>query len=108
LFGNILVRHKFPCYLNINILYTGLSAEEVVIDAVKTYVDANNDGIFSIPDMISYLYNQNIVNNVQIPLTISYSQYDDNMNIVTGSFTNTLQIRTIDFFRIQNITANKL
>ena len=58
--------------------------------------------------MISYLYNQNIVNNVQIPLTISYSQYDDNMNIETGSFTNTLQIRTIDFFRIQNITANKL
>lgn len=108
LFGDILVRHKFPCYLDINILYTGLSAAEVVIDSIKTYVDANNDGVFSIPDMISYLYNQNIVNNVQIPLTISYSQYDDNMNIITDSFSNTLQIRTIDFFRIKNITASKL
>ena len=108
LFGNILIKHKFPCYLDINILYTGASASQVVIDTIKSYVDMNNDGIFSIPDLISYLYNQAIVNNVQIPLTINYTKYDDQMNVISGSFTNTFQIRDIDFFRIQNITASKL
>jgi hypothetical protein len=108
LFGNVLVKHKFPCYLNINILYTGNSNSEVLINSIKTYTDTNSDGIFSIPDMISYLYNQGIVNNVQIPLTITYTKYDDKMNIITGSFINTLQIRDVDFFRINNITASKL
>lgn len=107
-YGDVLVKHKLPCYLDISILYTGNSTPNVVTDAIKTYTDSNNDNLFSTADLISYLYNQNVVNNVQVPLTISYSRYDSNFNVVTGSFTDFLSITDIEFFRINNISASKL
>ena len=107
-FGNILVRHKFPIDLSFTIYYTGSSTDSHVIEMVKQYFDENNDGVFVVKDLISYLYNQKVVNNVQEPITISYTKYDDQNNIVSGEFNDKIEARGVDFFRVKSLSASKL
>lgn len=108
IYGDILVRHSFPTYLTFTVNYTGNVNEDQLVSEIKEYVDQNITGTFSIANMISYLYNQELVNNVQEPITIAYSKYDDENNIVTGTFNDKLQIREIDYFRILDLTVNRL
>jgi len=108
IYGNILVKHKYPCDLNISLFFTGIGTEDNIISEVKSYVDNNIDGIFIIKNLISNLYNKGLVNNIKEPITILYSKFDDELNIKTGSFTDQLEIRSIDFFRIINISAQRL
>jgi hypothetical protein len=108
LFGNILVKHKTPCKLNIPIFFTGDVTDDQLISAVRDYVDQNPDGTFSTKDLVSYLYDLKIVNNVKEPLTISYSTLDEYGNVLSGSFTDTLTINSISYFRIETISVNRL
>jgi len=108
LYGNVLVKHKYPCELDISLFYTGISTEDNIINAIKEYVDSNIDSVFVTKNLVSYLYNEGLVNNVKEPVTILYTKYDDELSIKSGSFTNQLSIRPIDFFRIVNITVQRL
>lgn len=107
-YGNILIRHKLPINLSFNIQYTGSASQSQLTDSIKQYFDTNNDGVFIVRDFISYLYSQQLVNNVKEPLTISYTRYDDENNLISGQFTDSIEARDIDFYRIFNVTANKL
>jgi hypothetical protein len=108
IYGDILIRHKLPINLSFNIQYTGVTTVTQLIDSIKQYFDINNDGVFVVNDFVSYLYNQSLVNNVQQPINFSYTRYDDNDVLISGEFTDSIEARQIDFFRIASITANKL
>jgi hypothetical protein len=108
LFGNVLVKHKVPCNLNIPIFFTGDITDDQLISAVRDYVDQNSDGTFSTKDLVSYLYNLNTVNNIKEPIEIAYSTFDEYGNALSGSFTDTLSINSISYFRIETITVNRL
>lgn len=108
IYGDTLIRHKLPCTLNITLYFTGSASNDSLISAIRQYVDDNNADLFVVQDFISYLYNGNFVNNIQTPITIEYSKFDDDMNIVSGSFTDSLSIREIDFFRIGSLAVNRL
>jgi hypothetical protein len=108
IFGNILVRHKYPIDLTFSIQYTGSVTNTQLTDSIKQYFDDNNDGKFIVRDFISYLYNQQLVNNVKEPITFSYTRYDDNNELIIGEFTDSIETRLVDFYRVANITVNKL
>ena len=61
-----------------------------------------------VKDFISYLYNQKLVNNVKEPVTVLYSRYNEDNEFVYGQFTDSIETRPIDFYRLINITVNKL
>jgi hypothetical protein len=106
--GDILAKHKSPFALSFTIYYSGLSNDVRVTDAIKKYFDTYVINTFVVKDMISYLYNQSIVNNIQEPITVSYSRYDDSGNIQTGTFTDKIDATNIEFFRIVSLAANTL
>ncbi len=108
LYGDILVKHKEPVELTFTVYYTSDITEDQLIDEIKKYVDDNIDGTFSTKELISYLYNEEFVNNVQEPISIAYTRKDDDGNEVNGTFTDTLTIRDVDFFRIADLTVSKL
>lgn len=108
IFGDILVHHKHPCNLTIPINYTGPINPEDLATQIRLYVDDNIDGTFSIQNMVSYLYEKGFVNNVQQPINISYSKMTDEGEIETGEFSSELEIRSIDFFRIDTISVTRL
>jgi len=107
-YGNVLIKHKFFCYLDMNLSYTGDSDPEDLISAIRNYLDTEVDNIFQTKDMISYLYANKFINNIQEPVEIFYEKLNDELEVISGSFTDTLTIRNIDFFRLRNITASKL
>lgn len=107
-YGDILVKHKMPVYLSFNVSFTGNISEDQLIDEIRKYVDENIDGTFSTREMVSYLYNEGLVNNIQEPVEISYSLTDNEGNIQTGIFTDTLKIRDVDYFRIDDLSVSRL
>jgi hypothetical protein len=107
-YGNILVKHKSPINLSFAIYYAGSTNDLAVINTIKEYFDANIDGAFVVKNMISYLYNQKIVNNIQEPITFSYSRYNESGELETGTFTDQMEATSIEFFRITSITATTL
>ena len=108
IYGDILIKHKIPVYLSFTVFFTGNINEDQLIDEIRTYVDENIDGTFSTREFISYLYNKGFVNNVQEPIEISYSLTNDKGETETGTFTDTLTIRNIDYFRISDLSVSRL
>ncbi len=98
----------FPVDLNFSITYSGNINQSQLIDEIKKYVDDNQRDTFSVRAMIDYLYTNKIVNSVNEPISISYSRLNDELEIETGSFTDTIQIRIIDFFRVKDVVVNKI
>ena len=95
-------------YLDFTIFFTGALPDDQVINEIRTYVDENIDGVFSTRQLITYLYNQGVVNNVQEPIEISYEKYNDQYEVETGTFTDSLTIRDIDFFRVRDLEVSRL
>ncbi len=108
IYGDILIKHKVPVYLSFTVFFTGNINDDELIDEIRGYVDDNIDGIFSTREFVSYLYNEGFVNNVQEPIEISYSLTNDEGNIETGTFTDKLEIRDIDYFRIEDLSVSRL
>ena len=97
-----------PCDLEFTVFYTGDINDDQLVTEIRKYVDDNIDGVFSVRNFISYLYNKDLVNNVKEPIEISYTKWNDEWERETGTFTDELSIRTIDFFRIVNLNVQKL
>jgi len=108
IYGDILVKHKLPCDLSFSINFTGNTSDEQLITEIRKYVDSNIDGTFSTRNLISYLYNQKFINNIQEPIEVSYTKLDDKFEQMSGIFTDELTIREIDFFRIVNLEVQRL
>lgn len=108
IYGDILVKHKLPADLDFTVFYTGDINDDQLITEIRKYVDGNIDGVFSVRNFISHLYNAELVNNIQEPIEISYTKWNDQWEQETGVFTDELPIRTIDFFRIVNLNVQKL
>ena len=108
IFGNILVKHRYPCDLSFTMYYTGDTTQADMLDIIKRYFDDNQDGTFSIQNMVDYLYKNNYATNVQSPITVSYSKLNDEGETEIGTFTDRLTIRDIDYFRLKDISANKV
>lgn len=107
-FGNILIRHKNPLNLTFTIYYTGIANDAQLIDAIKQYFDQNIDGIFVVKDFISYLYNAKLVNNIREPISFNYTRYDDNGNLMSGTFTDKIEATAIEYFQIASLNVSTL
>jgi len=107
-FGNILVRHKNPISLSFTLYYTGATNDSQLTDTIKKYFDDNIDGIFIVKDFISYLYNTGVVNNVKEPIQFSYTRYDASGNLISGTFTDSIEATDIEFFKIASLTVSAL
>ena len=108
IFGDILVKHKIPVNISFSISYTGDLNDEQVISEIRKYVDHNDGTVFSVSDMIRYIYDNKIASSVKEPVTVSFSRYDEDLQIETGEFTDFLDIKGIEFFRIETLTVNKI
>jgi len=108
IYGDFLIKHKMPCDLDFTIFYTGDINDDQLITEIRKYVDDNIDGVFSIRNFISYLYNEELVNNIKEPVEISYTKWNDEWEQETGTFTDKLPIRPIGFFRIVSLNVQKL
>lgn len=107
IFGNFLVKHRYPCDLSFTIYYTGDTTQNDMLDIIKRYFDDNQDGAFSIQNMVDYLYKNGYATSVQSPITVTYSKLNDEGETEIGTFTDRITIRDIDYFRLKDISANK-
>lgn len=107
-YGDILIRHKYPAELSFVVYFSGNASSSQLITAIKTYFDEQVTDIFVIKDMITYLYNNNYANNILEPITVSYSQYNDQGQIVRGTFTDFLKIRDVDYFRLVSVSTGSV
>ncbi len=108
IYGDILVKHKRPVNISFSLTYKGDLNTEQVISEIRQYVDENNGPTFSVREMVSYLYNEGIATYVNEPINVTYSKYNDDLNIETGEFTDELDIKDIEFFRIEDLTVEKI
>jgi hypothetical protein len=106
-FGDILIKHKYPVGLSMSVYYSGDTDDNKIIDEIRGYVDSNNSDVFSVKSMVNHLYGKNVVNNIKEPIEVSYTMYEDGV-VKSGVFTDHLKIRPIDFFRIVNINVGSL
>jgi hypothetical protein len=107
-FGNILVKHKFPTYIDFQFSYAGTNTPDILTNAVVQYFDEKVDRVFDINAMIQYLYANNYTTYIQQPITVSYSRLMEDGTTENGSFSSSFKIRDIDFFRVRNVTATNL
>jgi hypothetical protein len=105
-YGDILVRHKYPVYLDCELFYSGATDPDDLISAIRTYADSNFDRIFNVRQLVQYLYDNGYMNNNQ-PFTFTYSRINEKFEIETGSFDDLMTIRDIEFFRLRNLIASK-
>lgn len=108
IFGDILVKHKLPVSVSFSLSYKGDLDSEQIVDEIRKYFDQNDGEIFSVRDMVTYLYTNKFVSSVNEPITVSYDRYNDDLEIETGQFSDTLTIKEIEFFRIDNLTVQKI
>jgi len=108
IFGDILVKHKQPVNISFSMSYRGDINEEQMIDEIRSYFDQNSGPVLNVREMINYLYNNNYATSVVQPITFSYSKYDDDLDVETGTFTDELEVKNIEFFRIDNLTVLKI
>ena len=101
--GNILVKHKFPVYLEINVFFTGPLSQNGLVSEILKYVDNNIDGTFVVSQMVSHLYNIGAVNNIREPLQISYTGIES-----SGVFSDRLSIRPVEFFKVAKVSVERL
>lgn len=108
IYGDMLIKHPYPCDLNFGLQYSGDINDEQLIEEIRKYVDLNITGTFSVDSLVRYLYENKFANNVKEPIEVTYRRINDNFEYETGAFTNSLTVRPIDFFKLGNITVNKI
>jgi len=107
IFGDVLVKHKIPVILDFSLVFSGPGAEQEVADEIRTWLDENIDGTFSVREMVNRLYDSKFATGIQQPITISYSGLDDDFIPVNGTFTDTYDARDVEFFKINNLDIQK-
>lgn len=108
IFGSVLIKHKFPTYLDFQFAYAGTNTPDVLTNAVVQYFDSNVDRVFDINSMIQYMYSKGYTTYIPQPIIVSYSRLLEDGTTETGTFNSSFTIRDIDFFRVRNVTASQL
>lgn len=107
-FGNVLIKHKYPTYLDVAINYSGSKTEDEISTIIRSYFDDNVNNVFDVNAMIAYLYSGQHVNYIYQPIIATYEALLDNGSTETGSIASTKTIRPIDFFRIRTLNVNQV
>jgi hypothetical protein len=107
-FGDVLVKHKIPLHLSFSISYSGTGTEQQVSNEIKSWLDENIDGIFSVREMASRLYASGFVSGLQQPIPVSYQGVDDEFNPVYGMFTDEFKARDVEFFKLLSLSVQKV
>ena len=94
-FGNTLVRHKEPVYLDLDFIIVTDESDEAIIQSAKDYIDDNFTTVFSKRSLLSHLS--------------QVASYVD----VTGTYngepiTDIFEIESVEFFRTRDITISEL
>ena len=108
IFGDVLIKHMNPMYLDFGIFYSGSTQPSDMVAAIQNYFDNNVTNIFVVGDMATYLTANGFSNYIQKPITVTYQGTDDNGAPITGTFTDQLTITPINFFRLRTLTASLL
>jgi len=108
IFGDILVKHKTPVYLSFSMQYSGGIDSDQMIDEVRAYADSNNTNVFSVSEMVRSLITDGFANAVQEPIEVTYERIGDDGQIETGTFTDKLEIKEIEFFRLLDVSVSPL
>lgn len=107
-FGNVLVKHKYPTFLDISMNYYGNNTPDQLSDIIRAYFDDNVNTVFDIGALSAYLYSNKHVNYIQGDITVGYQTLLDNGLTETGSIITSKSIRQIDFFRIRTLTLSQV
>lgn len=107
IFGDVLIKHKYPVYLEIDVTYSGDLIREDFIDKIKAYLDDSKSSILSIRDMVRYMYDNKYANYILEPLNIFYSG-GESQDSLKRSSNDIINIREIDYFTIKTISASRL
>lgn len=109
-FGDFLVRHNFPCFINVSLSYIGRKDPEIINEVITRYVDDHVTSVFSRDHLIQYLHeNGHITRVADNGLTITYEALNDDFESVSGEITAEngykLEIRPIDFFYLSSVQS---
>jgi hypothetical protein len=107
-FGNVLIRHKYPTFLDISINYYGNNSPDELSTLIRRYFDDNINTVFDLNAFIAAMYTNKYVNYIQPPVTVNYETFLDNGQVETGSITTSKTIRQIDFFRIRTLNLAQI
>ena len=107
LIGDILIRHKYPTFIDISMNYYGTNTVDVMSDTIRQYFDNSVTTSFDINTFLAYLLSNKYANYIQQPITVNYEQYKEDGTRETGSITTSKTIRDIDFFRIRTLNLTQ-
>jgi hypothetical protein len=107
-YGDILVKHKRPVFLDLSIIYTGDGTQEDISQQVNNFFNQNQDDLFVTGDLSKFLFESGYVNNIKEPMGIIYNKVNDELVPVSGSVSDKMQITPIEFFRVNSVSAEKL
>ena len=105
-YGDILVAHSYPVYIDFNISYRGKASSNEVYRSILSYFDDNSTGTFSISELSNYLYSSSDVNDISSGVRIVYEKTYGKK--YTGYTVDSLTILNIEYFSARNITVNKV
>lgn len=108
IFGDILVKHKWPFNISFTMQYSGDLSEEQMVDEIRKYFDQNDGQALSTRELVLYLYDNKFASYIPEPITISYTRYTEDLELESGSFTNSFSIKEIEFFRLADLVVTKI
>ena len=76
--------------------------------ATPVDVDENSGPVFSVREFVLYMYNNGFAAYINEPIIISYSKHDEYYETEFGSFSDFLNIKDIEFFRIESLEVQKI
>lgn len=107
-YGDIIVKHKIPVELSFALSIASELTNDEIINYIWGYIDKNSSDIFSTRDLVSNMYNDNIVSNIKEPITVNYVRHKKDIYNKTGSFTDVLEISEIEYFEASSISIERL
>jgi len=108
IFGDVLVKHKIPVLLDFSIVFSGPGTEQDIVNQIRLWLDENIDGTFSVREMVNHLYETKLATGIQQPIEITYTALDDDMVQYTDTFSDEYVAKDIEFFKIQNVSVQKM
>lgn len=106
--GDYMVRHKNPVYLDFGFSYSGTMTPVDLGAVIRQYFDENVDRVFAIESMLTYLFSNGYVTNVNRPVVVTRSYTNDDGTSTVSTFTDQTQIQDIQFFRIRGMNLNRI
>lgn len=100
-YGDILIKHKRPCFLNITIIYYGNQNANDISSILNNTIDGYFVDIFDVKTLNDAFSN----NNISIKtIIVKYDRANYLSKPESGEITNVFKIDENEFFKIKNLT----